>query len=86
MTYRINLSKITARTAGELCSIVNRRLIHLLAMHPFVTDSGKRAGIAHEQKWFRRRVYTEIDGNVVAYRVENIPMTPEQRRSMINYK
>jgi hypothetical protein len=81
MTYRINLSKIKTATAGELVSTINRKLTHLLVMHPFITEAPRH--LMTEQKWFIRRIYTEIQGNMVAYRVENIPMTPEQRRTYI---
>ena len=84
MTLSINLSQIQARTAGELVSEVNRRLGHVLNFHPFIT----RVERTHmtEQKWFRRRVSTTIEGNVVRYDIDNIPMTPDQRRSMISYR
>jgi len=84
MTYQINLSQIKAKTAGELVSLVNRKLTHLLVMHPFITESPRH--LMTEQKWFIRRIYTEIAGNTVAYRIEHIPMTPEQRRTYIHTK
>jgi hypothetical protein len=84
MTIRIDLKSIKASTTGEMLRIVNKRLGNVLQFHPFIT-SAPRTHMT-EQKWFRRRVYTEIDGNVVSYRIENIPMTSEQRRSVISYK
>ena len=84
MTIRIDLKSIKARTTGEMLRIVNDRLGKVLRFHPFIT-SAPRSEMT-EQKWFRRRVSTTLEGSVVRYDIDQVPMSPDMRRGVVSYK